>query len=505
MSSYREPHPFHLRGVRLQLSRQEMLGTLLIVAASSFAAYEVESAAGEVSGALIFVLGIILAGALCGLAAALIAAVAAFLLYNFYFAEPVLTFRIETGSDLVPLVAFNLCAVIAGILAGRLKDSAQAAQRSNLHLASLLEASKTLQSAVRIQDIAAALAETAPGSMGMQPRIFRIRGGRLVPFDPELPDGTWLAAAEACRVSAQPTTHDGALVAYKLEGSEGLVGVMVMIAAPRGIEEFEPPFMAALVNLLALSLERATLSERIGENRAAARTEELKSALLSSVSHDFRTPLTAISASASSLIDYREQLDRATSIRLLRAIVDECDRLNRYTANLLEMGRLEAGQAPANLQTLGISEMLSTVVQRMRPRADGHRISRLPVDADLLVNADAALFELVLANVLDNAILYSDAGTRILIESERRDGFCRISIADEGHGIPPEELGRVFDRFYRVSRAEPSPRGSGLGLAIAKGFVEALGGGIEAQTPGIGEKGTRIIITLPLAREAPLP
>jgi two-component system sensor histidine kinase KdpD len=499
MNSYREPSLLDLRGVELHLGGRELLGTLMIVVTSSLAAFAAKPAFGEVSGALIFVLGIILAGALCGLAASLVAALAAFLVHNFYFAEPVLTLRIATGSDIAPLVVFNLCAVVAGILAGRLKDRAQAANRSNLHLASLLEASETLQSAVRLQDIAAALTETAPGRTGMHPRLFAVKDDDLVPVDPLQGDDAWLMAAEVCRTGEWTSCREGALVAYRLDGSEGTVGVMVVDQG--GPEEFEPAFMAALANLIALALERAAFSERIAENRAAARTEELKTALLSSVSHDFRTPLTAISASASSLITYREQLDRETSMRLLRGIVEECERLNRYTANLLEMSRLEAGQAPGQLQMLGVSEMLSTVVQRVRPRAEGRQISRVPSGADLLVNADAALFELVLVNVLDNAILYSDPGTRISIESEEDHGFCRITIADEGQGIPSDDLGRVFDRFYRVSRAEPSPRGSGLGLAIARGFVEALGGRIEAETPGIGEKGTRIIIYLPLARE----
>jgi two-component system sensor histidine kinase KdpD len=502
MNSYREPGLFDLRGIKLHLGRRELIGTLSVVAISSFAAFAAKPVFGEISGALIFVLGIILAGALCGLAASLIAALAAFLLHNFYFADPVLTFRIATGSDIAPLVVFNLCAVVAGVLAGRLNDRAQAANRSNLHLASLLEASEILQSAVRLQDIAAALTETAPGRSGMQPRLFRVRDDALVPLDASPADAMWMKAAETCRAGTRPSCREGALVAYRLDASEGIVGVMVVDQS--GPEEFEPAFMAALANLIALALERATFSERIAENRAAARTEELKTALLSSVSHDFRTPLTTISASASSLIDYREQLDRETSLRLLRGIVEECDRLNRYTANLLEMSRLEAGQPPGQLQMLGVSEMLSTVVQRVRPRAEGHHISRVLTGDDLLVCADAALFELVLVNVLDNAIAYSASGTRILIESDEDGGFCRITIADEGQGIPPDELDRVFDRFYRVSRAEPSPRGSGLGLAIAKGFVEALGGRIEAQSPGIGEKGTRIVIHLPLAQEETL-
>lgn len=498
MNSYSEPSVLDIRNFHLAINRRELLITAIVVGLSSAAAFAAKFTLGDVAGALFFVLGITIAGAISGLAASLIAALAAFLLYNFYFAEPVLMLRIATGSDVAPLIVFNLCAVVAGVLAGRLKDRAQAASHSNYQLASLLQASETLQSALRIPDIVAALADPIPGETGMRVRLFRIRGAELVALGSPEKEARWSTAAALCHDSEEGSAQHEALTAYRLVGSEGPIGIMVV--EQRGNDPLKPAFMLGLINLVALALERAALSEMIAESRAAARTEELKTALLSSVSHDFRTPLTAISASASSLIDYREQLDRETSLRLLRGIVEDCDRLNRYTANLLEMSRLEAGETPRQLQTLSVTEMLSTVVQRVRQRAGRRRIKRVLGGTDLLVNADASLFELVLVNVLDNAILYSEDGTRIMIECEEEGGFCRISVVDEGQGIPEDEVERVFERFYRIARSEPSPRGSGLGLAIARGFVEALGGTIEARTPGIEDKGTRIVIRLPLAQ-----
>ena len=329
----------------------------------------------------------------------------------------------------------------------------------------------------------------------MDLRILRGHGNDLVSLDDRPVPASWRLLARSCLGSTESSQDEGALLARRLEGSEGVLGVMVMALDQPGRPE--PPFIAAFANLVTLALERATFSELVAESRAVARTEELKSALLSSVSHDFRTPLTAISASASSLIDYRDQLDPVTSTRLLRGIVDECDRLNRYTANLLEMSRLEAGEARRQLQLLSVADMLSTALQRIRSRKGARRIRRVLGDEDLLVRANAALFELVLVNVLDNAILYSAEGSQIEVDCDVEASFCRIMIADEGEGIPDEDLERVFERFHRVSRAEASPRGSGLGLAIARGFVEALGGSIEARTPGIGDKGTRIVIRLP--------
>lgn len=493
MSFYSEPGVFDRRNFRFTLGRREFAMTLLIMLLSSAAALAAKPELGEVAAALIFVLGITIAGALCGLAAGIIAALAAFLVYNFYLTEPVLTFRLATGRDVAPLVVFNLCAIVAGILAGRLQDRARAASSSNRQLASLLNASETLQSALRVADVGSSL--SGPG-LGAGIQLYRARDDELVPVGLEPPDMRWGEAALLChREGVVSTVHQG-LTAYQLAGSDGPIGVMVVDQAA---DLPEPAVASGLANLVALALERATLSEMIADSRALARTEELKTALLSSVSHDFRTPLTAISASASSLIDYRHQLDDDTSFRLLRGIVDECDRLNRYTANLLEMSRLEAGEAPRHLQTLSVSDMLSTVVQRVRIRAGRRQIQRVLNGTDLLVNADAALFELVLVNVIDNAILYSEDETLISIECEHEGTFCRITVADEGQGIPDDEQQRVFERFYRVARTEASPRGSGLGLAIAKGFVEALGGSIAAETPGIGERGTKIVIQLPIA------
>lgn len=268
-------------------------------------------------------------------------------------------------------------------------------------------------------------------------------------------------------------------------------------------DTLDPHFLAALGNLVMIAIERATLSEAISESRATARTEELKTALLSSVSHDFRTPLTAISASASSLIDYRTQLDQHTSERLLRSIVDECERLNRYTANLLEMSRLEAGQSAVRRQPLDVFDILRAVLKRVRARAGLRVFEQIRDDVELTVLADAALFELALVNLLDNAILYSPDGSTIRIEARCEGMNCRIAISDEGSGIPPDDLERVFERFYRVPRSGTLPRGSGLGLAIARGFVEAFDGSIEACVPGVLGRGTSIVINLPLIEPSP--
>ena len=475
----------------------------LVVLPSWFLAIYGQPALGRVAAALFFVLGVVICGALGGLGAALAAATAAFLLYNFYLVEPVFSFRISTGRDVIPLLLFTLCAVVAGVLAARLKDRANAADHSNRQLRSLLEISQSLQSALRVSDIARALDEHLSGGAGTTATLFLIRDGSFEEAERARdPDGRLRLVGEARETLTSPR-ETGPYTLYRLDSAAGFEGAILFEHG--SARRLDSAFMSALANLIALAVERAALSESNSERQAQARTEELKTALLSSVSHDFRTPLTAISASASSLIEFREQLEPAAAVPLLRGIVSECDRLNRYTSNLLEMSRLEAGQSLAHRQTLSVSDTVSAIVQRMRLRAGQRRIERHLCEEDLLVTVDAAMFELVLVNVLDNAITYSQDGTRIRIHVRRNSDYCAITVTDEGHGIPQEDLRKIFTRFYRVSRPRSSARGSGLGLAIAKGFVEALGGRIGAASPGLDGRGTTITIMLPLVTEASSP
>ncbi|MBX8844509.1 DUF4118 domain-containing protein [Sphingomonas melonis] len=469
------PVPFSLRDYLISAG---------VTVSACIGANFVADAYGEVAAALILVLGIVVTGAIGGLVCALVASAASFLVFNFLIAEPVLTLRLANGRDVTPLVVFSLVGILSGVLAGRLRDRTAAARASNMRLGQLLAFSRALQSATSASDVAATLADVAERTLGVRADLRPANGGQhpAAPLDnlPSQPDGSG-DAEDAIRL--------------ELEGTSGHLGEIVLrggSAAKLGRSLSE-----GLARLVTLALDRAALAERVAEREADLKAEGLRTALLSSVSHDFRTPLTTISASASSLLDYGDRLDRDTSKMLMKGIVDECERLDRYTANLLEMSRLEAGHGMAGAQALGVAEMIAVAVQRIRARS-GERSIRVDAAQDgALVNANAALFELVLVNVLENSVSYSDDGTQIVVSSDASHDTCRVRVADEGWGIPEAELGRVFGRFHRVPHSDGAARGSGLGLAIAKGFVEAMGGSIEARTPGIGDRGTEIVIELP--------
>ena len=487
------------RGIKLSPTRRVLISTATTIFLLALAGSVVAAHYDEVTAALVFMLGVTVAGAIGGLSSALLAAAVAFLIFNFFITEPPLSFRLGSEKDLAPLLIFNLCAIVTGVLAGRLRDRSEVARLGNTRLTNLLRMSRALQSAGRVADISAALGAVAEPTLSARLTLVRLRHDGPEPIGPSATDRDIAALAAALLDSDDGMVVDPPLIVLRLDGSEGPIGILLLDET--GSEPIDPVLVKTFGGSVSVAFERAILSEQNTEQRARMQAEELKTALLSSVSHDFRTPLTAISASASSLLLYRDKFGAETSEQFLRQIVDDCERLNRYTGNLLEMSKLEVGDDPASLQTLDAAEMIGVAIQRVRPRAGNRHFDTADTGSGLLVMANPALFELVLINVLDNAILYSPDDTRIVVAGKRIGERCRISIADQGCGIPDTDLVRVFERFYRVRRTEASPRGSGLGLAIAKGFVEALGGSIEAQTPGIADGGTKIIIELPIAGE----
>lgn len=473
---------------RLHLTLREAAIAVITIGAASTVAIYSQPLIGLAAATLLFALGVILVGASQGLAAALLSALLAFLIFNFFLAEPFMTLSLASEEDLAPLIAFNAAALIAGALAGQLRDRAAAAERAQRQLQLLLDSSNRVQSAITRDDVVARLLTEAEAHIGLHLEAFE----QLA--DGSLPEDTHPTALAAHNSGA--IVHDGDWTGVPMIGSHGSAGALL---AERSLEIADDGFLDAYCNLIALALERADLSQMISEATAAARSEQLKSALLSSVSHDFRTPLATISASASSLLSYGEQLADAQRTSMLRTIVDECDRLDRYTANLLELSKLQAGEKIEG-QTIDAVDSVGVAVSRVRDLAIDRSITVAASGSPLFVRCNAAMFDLVLLNVLTNSIIYSEQGTAIEVHIYAEEDEVAIDVRDEGLGIPAADLETAFHRFRRVERMETAPKGSGLGLAIAKGFVEAFDGRIWAATPGIGTRGTLIAIRLPRAQ-----
>jgi two-component system, OmpR family, sensor histidine kinase KdpD len=252
----------------------------------------------------------------------------------------------------------------------------------------------------------------------------------------------------------------------------------------------------ALEALLAAALERDRLQSEVVETRVLRRSDELKTALLQTVSHDLRTPLTAIMTAGSALA--AGELSRADREEVGRAIVEESERLTALVEKVLDLSRLQAGAAAPRREWVSVEEILRETAAQLDPSGERFAFS---LDRDLpLIRADGVQLERAFANLLENAARYSGAA-RVHVRARVVGPQLKIRIVDRGPGISPEELRRIFEAFYRVASQRDGHTGSGLGLAIVKGFVEANGGQVWAESlPG---QGTSFVVAFPVEPSAP--
>jgi two-component system, OmpR family, sensor histidine kinase KdpD len=255
----------------------------------------------------------------------------------------------------------------------------------------------------------------------------------------------------------------------------------------------------ALMDQGALAIERVRLVEDIDHVKRVMETDRLRSALLTSISHDLKTPLSSVLGAASTLQDLSAKLSDTEKSELLATIIDESERLNRFIANLLDMTKLESGAIVPNSAPHDLGEVIDTALRRASKILTQHRVE-LRLQADLpMLELDAVLFEQALFNLLDNAAKYAPTGSLIQIQSWKEANFVCLQILDEGSGIPPDELENIFDKFYRVQKGDHVRPGTGLGLAIARGFVESMHGTISAANRS-DRTGAILTIRLPIPK-----
>jgi two-component system, OmpR family, sensor histidine kinase KdpD len=257
----------------------------------------------------------------------------------------------------------------------------------------------------------------------------------------------------------------------------------------------------ALVDQGALAIERVLLVEDMDRVKRTVESDRLRGALLTSISHDLKTPLASVLGAASTLRDLGDGLTDAEKRDLLATVIDESERLNRFIANLLDMTKLESGAIVPNTARHDVGEIVGSALRRAAKILAHHKVS-LELASDLpMLELDAVLFEQVLFNLLDNAAKYAPGDTTISIRGTRDRGAMSLQVMDEGSGIPQSELDSVFDKFYRVQKGDHVRPGTGLGLAISRGFVEAMHGTISAGNR-TDRSGAVMTIRLPIPQGA---
>lgn len=500
-----------LREPRLRLTggwRGYAVGAACVVAATGLALL-LDRTFERVDLGVIYLSAVLAAGVLYGLRPALAAATVAFLTYNFLFLQPKYSFAIGSPTDVLTLIVFWAVALTTGFLAGRVREQAKTAQRRASAVSALLAASQRLTGVGDRTTAARILAEQTAAAAGAGAVV-------LLPVNDELTlvagaptktplDAEAMAAARWAWEKGEPAGHGtGTLPQARwtfrpLQGVRDRAGVAGIEAAALSPGSDEEKLALALLDQGAVAVERADLAGQAVETETLRRTDRFRGALMNSVSHDLRTPLSTVLGASTTLIDLGDKLKPEVRADLLLSIREEAERLSRYVGDLLDMTRLEGGGLNIRADWVDVRDVLNAAGKRVARRLGARKMTRdFPAQLSLVM-VDQGLLEQALVNILENAIVYSPDGSTVELAAYEDRGSVVISIEDEGKGIPTAELERVFDKFRRMEEPSDRTKGAGLGLAIAKGFVEAMNGRIAAASPIMDGKGTRILISLPKA------
>jgi two-component system sensor histidine kinase KdpD len=458
---------------------------------------------------LVFLTAVVSVAVRFGLWPSLLASVAASLCYNFFFLPPVHTFTITDPTNVAAFFFFMLIAILVSNLAARVRTQAVSAIGRVRTTESLYAFSRKLAGTAKLDDVLWATAYQIA-------LMLRVRVVLLLPeegvitvkagYPPEdqldkadLAAANWAWGNDRAAGRGSDTLPGAKRLFLPMRTGRGPIGVIGIDDDRSGplLTPDQRRLLDALVDQGALAIERVLLVEDMDRVKRTVESDRLRAALLTSISHDLKTPLASVLGAASTMRDLASGLSDAEKRDLLATVIDESERLNRFIANLLDMTKLESGAIVPNTARHDIGEIVGSVLRRASKILAHHKVS-LDLAADLpMLELDAVLFEQVLFNLLDNAAKYAPDDTTISIRSLRDMDSVSLQVMDEGNGIPSAELESVFDKFYRAQKGDHVRPGTGLGLAISRGFVEAMHGTISAANR-TDRSGAVLTIRLPI-------
>ena len=461
---------------------------------------------------MMYLLGIMLVSSRVGFGASLFAAGLSVAAFDFFFVPPYLTFVVGDLKHATTFVVMFVVAVVISGLTQRIRNEASAAREREQRTASLYALSRDLAAAQglpRVIQAAAAQLEMVfrcgvsvfvPDQSGKLSRSYASANiGAPSERDSSVAQWVWLNQREAGLGTTTLPSGDGLYL--PLLASSGIVGVLGLVSEdPERFGRLEQRRQVdAFASQMALAMERAKLAEETEKARHEIEAEQLRSSLLSSVSHDLRTPLAVITGATGTLLEAKPALDAGTRQDLLRTILEEAERLNRLIRNLLDMTRLESGAVTVKKEWLSLEEVVGSALDHLDTRF-GNREVKVVLPGDLpLVPGDAVLLEQLLINLLENAAKYSSGEIEIRALAAGSD--VAVEVNDRGPGIPAGQEQRIFEKFQRSVR-EGSHEGFGLGLTICHAIATAHGGKISARNRDGG--GASFRFTLPLDGAPPL-
>ncbi len=462
----------------------------LLVAAATGLGWLLHAATHAHNVSLIFLAAVMLSATRYGLLPSLYAALASSFAYNFFFLEPRYTLTIANPANVLSLIFFIAVSVLVSQLMARLRVQAIATREQAHSTAELLNYTRRLAGMRKIDELQLVTAEQTTRILDLEAIVLLPdESGKRLLADPLRPlDDKDLAAAQWCFEKSEATgrgadTLPGASRLFvPLRAPAGIVGVLSVRHSSNEtlLDPSERRMVDTIADLAAITVERIRLAKQIDQARMLTETEQLRSALLTSISHDLRTPLASIMGAISSLRSYDKLYDAEQREALLTTAQDETERMHRFVGNLLDMTRLDAGALQPRRESCDMQEIVGSALRRTSRLLAQHQvITRYGPQLPMLM-LDFVLMEQVLVNLLENAGKYSAEGSRIEISVQHHRYALVVEIRDEGPGIAEADLQRIFDPFFRIRGGDRQRAGIGLGLAVCRGFVHALGGRIRA-------------------------
>ena len=461
---------------------------------------------------VVFLLAVLLTAIGFGIGPAIYASLLSFLVFNFFFIEPLYTLTVAEPYELLALVTFLIVAVISSTLAGHVRGQAKMSASRMRATRRLYEFTRRLSGLAAIDAVAEGAASEISASLA-RPAVVMLPHNDDLELTAAWPpedalDAAAMTAARWAYTHNEPAGADTAtlpvipwfFMPLRIgEKTLGVVGVAkAKDAAPLDSEAHT--LLDALAEQTAAALDRALLSREMVNAKSATEAERVRNTLLASISHDFRTPLSSILGSATSLIEYSDRLDETARRTLLHDIKTEAEGLDDMVRNLLAIARIDAGALELRPDWIDLGEILERVANAARRRAAQIIVTEVPKLP--LVRADGILVERALTNVVSNAAAHTPPGTHVTITADVAADHIAVHVTDDGPGIAVDALPRIFDKFVKGSDATQADgsQGTGLGLAIAKGIMDAHHGSIAAVSPFDG-KGVRFTLTFPRGQE----
>jgi two-component system sensor histidine kinase KdpD len=458
---------------------------------------------------LVYLLCVVLAAIGLGMWSGLAAAFLAFLAYNFFFISPTLTFTIADRQELFALIVFFVVALLTGSVAGRMREAADRSRQRAMTLLSLNDFAATLAGQSDMVSIIDALTVQAAAIVRGQAVLLlqdkeRLEIRAAVPPDIDLEPEDWQAAQRTCRsgktnFAAAPGWPGARFEFRPLMTSRDVIGAIGLAPGDgrRAVADEDNAALETVLRHAAIAIERTQLAAESAMARDEAERERMRSALLSSLSHDLRTPLASILGAVTSLRQLGPSLPPEARADLLTAIEEETGRLARFVSNLLDMTRLNTGAPYLGQDWLDVADAAQIAVARAKKYFPEVSIQLSAEPSIPVVHGDETLFEHVVFNLLDNAVKFSEPGQQVAVSVTSRGDAVELTVTDQGRGIAKEQLAAVFEKFYRVRNGAADMPGTGLGLTICKRVVEDMGGTIRAESPVAGNRGTRIVVRIP--------